>query len=242
MLKKLQVKKYLTLILLLFLGVNVNAQKITEDSLINMMAAETCNKIEDNSFSDLNASNFQMKLGMLFLTSFEKHHDELENIYGADYLTDKVQLRKIGEKMGFKLGISCKKFQEFMMNNTELLVDMAGNKKADKAKPKENETSIISGKLLSYTKSELSYFTIKLKNNSVQKVYWLNSFNGADLLLNNTKSYINKEVFFECKEISIFDGTKQLYKKIKIIDLFYEDERIEEIKEDIISTKTIKEN
>lgn len=62
-------------------------------------------------------------------------------------------------------------------------------------------------------------------------------------MINNAKEYINKEVEFIYKEVSMFDGTKQSYNKVKVIEAFYDFEKIEEIKEDVqISTKTVKEN
>jgi hypothetical protein len=232
-------RKITTLIAFVIIANFCSAQKITEDSLVNLMAMEACTEMENKGVDGITKENMDMKLGMLFLNSFQKHQADLEELYGESYLTDRVKLRKIGEKIGFKMGLSCKAFQNFIINNGEALLEDR-NTKTDKPSLKKNEDmKLISGKIIGYTKEEFSYFTIKTNDNINVKLYWLNSFYGADLLINNSKGYLNKEVAFNYKEVSMFDGVKQSYNKIKVIEAFFDGE----IKEDVqISTKTVKEN
>lgn len=157
--------KIITLISFIVGASVCSAQKMTEDSLVNMMAVEACIEMENKGLEGINKDNMEMKLGMLFLHSFQKHQSDLEELYGENYLTDRVKLRKIGEKIGFKMGLSCKAFQSFIVNNSESILEER-SKKNDRASNKKTEdVKSINGKLISYTKAEFSYFTIKTNDN-----------------------------------------------------------------------------
>lgn len=224
--------KLIPLLLFIFLSFFGQAQTITEDSLISIMAKEACEEFEKSDLKDVTSENLDMKLGMLFINTFQKHQSEIEKIYGEDYLTDNKTLRKIGEKIGFKMGVGCKAFQTFVVKNGENLFNMdeeKGKSNLPKQSVSESSSKSINGNIVGYTKAEFSFFTLKSKGVN-EKLYWINSFSGADLLINNSQAYVNKAVSFDYKEDLLFDGTKQTYKKVKIITAFYDFEKIEEVK------------
>ncbi len=219
-------------------------QKMTEDSLMKIMGDEVCVDIGKKDAADFTAGNFQMKLGMMFIGTFQKHTDELTEIYGDDFMMNQEKLRGIGEKIGFTMGLGCKAFQDIIMNNPDLVMEAMDKKAASKNKtiPSENnivtkpaEVKSIYGKVISYSAADISFYTIN-ENGKTKKLYWLQKFDGDDELIANPKRNIGKPAGFKYNDIKVYSPVSKTYKTISVITAY----NVQEVMEPIEQIEEIK--
>ncbi len=211
-------------------------QKPNEDSVFNLMKNEICSELEKTPASEFTTDNFQMKLGMMMLTVFQNYNDALVQLYGENYMTDKTKTYEIGKKIGINLGASCKAFQELIMKNPELITAAMGGKTTEKevtARPKtfdapKAEAKIITGKVVSFTAGQISFYTIK-SDNQLVKIYWIGKFEGDDELIANPAKITGKYISFAVAEIKIFDAKEKVYKKINSVITYRGEVKDEEI-------------
>lgn len=235
--------------LLIIIGLTAVAQtKPNEDSLINLMKDDLCAEMGKTPVSEYTAENFQMKMGMQMLGVFDKYNSELKQLYGEDYITNQSKTYDIGKKIGMQMGMSCKVFQEILMNNPDMMnaaVSKTYKEKKITEAPKEKvldapkqPTWGFTGKVVSFTPGEISFYSVNV-NNQVKKVYWLGKFEGDDQLIANPKKIIGKQAFFRLTESKIYSSTEKVYKKISVI-VFFESEPAEEIIEDQVIEVPVK--
>lgn len=202
--------------------------KPAEDSVLNLMKEDLCTELGKIPASDFTAENFQMKLGMQMLGVFQKYNDDLASLYGEDYATNQTTTYEIGKKIGMKLGMSCKAFQEIIMNNPELVnaameKSPMGKMKEPKKKtlPVEAEDytpslSFYSCKVISYTPADVSYYTVTI-DGKTKKLFWMNRFLGDDKVIANPKSIIGKTVTFGFKPVDSYDPKTKTYSTVDVI-------------------------
>lgn len=217
--------KKIAFFLLLAAGslVSMAQQKPNEDSVINLIQEDICTEISKSKPTDFTAENFQMKLGMIFINVFQKHNDAMVQLYGEDYLTNQEKMMGMSQKMGMQLAMSCKTFQEIVMNNPELVnaameqspMAMPKKKKNEAVQPNAGSKSV-AGKVVSYTPGEFSYYTVKA-GTQTKKVYWMGNFDGDDELIANPKKIAGKNATFEIAEMKIYNSVSKTYKKILVI-------------------------
>lgn len=220
-------------------------EKPAEDSVLNLMREDLCTELGKIPASDFTADNFQMKLGMQMLGVFQKYNDDLVSLYGEDYATNQTTTYEIGKKIGMKLGMSCKAFQDIIMNNPELVnAAMEKNSKEKIVKaPKEMvvdapkaEVRSFSAKVISFTAGEVSFYTVK-EGNLTKRVYWIGKFTGDDELIANPAKITGKTVVFKTVESKLYNAKEKVYKKVAVIVSFWPDEIIED---QVISVEPVK--
>jgi hypothetical protein len=207
----------------------VAQNKPNEDSLITLMKDDLCEETGKTPVSEYTAENFQMKMGMQMLGIFDKYNNELKQLYGDDYMTNQSKTYEIGKKIGMQMGISCKVFQEILMNNPDMVSAAIGKKTQQKpaSPPKDIGTDapkveVISvfGKVISFTPGPISYYTIQSEyaihhdNNKLIKIYWIGKFEGDDELISNPQRIIGKKVVFTVIEQKVYDAKLKMYKKL----------------------------
>ncbi len=200
--------------------------KPNEDSVITRMKDDVCAELAKIPASDFTPDNFQMKLGVQMLGVFQKYNDELVVLYGDDYMTDQAKAYEIGKKIGMQLGMSCKAFQEIIMKNPELVSAAMGKDSKEKKvqvqeekikdAPKAEVISVF-GKVVSFTPSAISFYTIQTDDKKLVKVYWLQKFEGDDELISNPQRIIGKRVVFQVYEQKVFDAKEKIYKKLDTV-------------------------
>jgi hypothetical protein len=214
--------KYVFIALLLVITVfNAAAQnKNGEDSLLNLMKDDICDELGKVPASDFTKDNFQVKLGMQMMNVFQKYNDDLEKVYGDDYSTNQSKIYDIGKKIGIKLGMNCKSFQEIILSNPELA--NAAMKQAEKYEkplkevvrdaPKAEIISVF-GKVISFTPGVISFYTLKTDEKTV-KIYWFGKFEGDDNVIANPQAIVGKKVMFQVYEQKVYDAKEKVYKKL----------------------------
>ncbi len=204
-------------------------QKINEDSVLNLLQDDICTEVTKAKPSEFTAENFQMKLGMLFMSAFQKHDDALVQLYGDDYITNQDKMMDMGQKMGMQLAMGCKAFQTIIMTNPELVEAAMGqsgikmpkkNSKTDLG-PNDGVKEAVFVKVISYTSGDISFYTANIDGKNV-KLYWLEKFDGDDELIANPKKIVGKRVQLSYKEQKAYNSVTKTYKKINVI-LSYSD-------------------
>jgi hypothetical protein len=218
--------------------------KPIEDSLINLMKEDICKELAKVPESDFTADNFEMQLGMLMISVFGNYDAKLKKIYGENYTANQNTLSEVGKKIGMKLAVNCKVFQQLIIKNPSFVnAAMAKNakqKSADTPVEKLEEITKVPSlgfvvKVLSFTQGEISFYTVKDKS-VTKRVYWLGKFNGDDELIANPRKIIGKSVFFRAIESKVYSATERVYKKILVV-IDFDGEPIEEIIEDQVIVK-----
>lgn len=187
----------------LCIATGVNAQKkISKDSLLTKIADETCTELKKIDASKMSSEDLQMQLGIAMLPAFSKYSTELMDVYGTDDISSLME--QIGEDVGYKLVAVCPAFLKLFASNPSLMNDDAGDEKKLK----------LTGTLVKIVPGDLTYFEIKDAGGKINKIWWLEYFEDADVIA--LKSSISKKFTISYVEKEVYNAALNTYIKIKI--------------------------
>lgn len=200
--------KKLFLAATVFIAISTNAQKISKDSLIKLMANEVCAELSKQKDSKLKTKDLATEVGLAMLPIFSNHMSEIQEAYGFTVLNEENG-SKVGEDIGGRLAGSCPAFLELLSKNPEATANLiSGNK---------NSTGSIDGTFIKVTKGDLSYIEVKTASGKIEKLYWLEYFEGSSDLISNPTKFNNKKVTASYTEKEIYKSAINEYVKIKVI-------------------------
>jgi hypothetical protein len=148
----------------------------------------------------------QTELGMAMMPLFVKYEEQLKEVYGISDFTNADDMEKVGREIGMKLASDCPIFLKFI---TQFQGIKPGNT------PKKN-SSTITGNFIKLVSGDISYFQIKDKTGKIEKIWWMEYFEGADALTNNIKLLLNKKVMVTYTEREIYNASIKDYMKVKV--------------------------
>ena len=186
---------------------SISFSQITKDSLVKMMAKDVCDELNKTT-KDSKVDNLQEKLGMAMLPVFSKYLKEIKQVYNVTEINE-ASGEKIGEDIGEKLASDCPIFMKLILDNAEATKEIIGlNEKAKGIK--------LTGTLLRIVNGDITYFEVKTSSGKIEKIYWLEFFEGSEKLTNSSLSLLNKKITISYVEKEIYKSSLKDYSKIKV--------------------------
>jgi hypothetical protein len=173
-------------------------KKISKDFCIEFSKVSGTIKKED----------LEMELGMVILPLLSKYNDEIKSQWHLDP-ADKQDLEKIGYRIGQDAAMDCATFRNFIKEN----MDAIGN-------TSEEENKSLSGILVKIEGQPFTYLLIRTKTGKMEKLFWMDHFEGAEILSTEGKNLLNKEIRVGYKEQEVYDQVNNDYRKIKVLTGF----------------------
>jgi hypothetical protein len=173
-------------------------KKISKDFCIEFSKVSGTIKKED----------LEMELGMVILPLLSKYNDEIKSQWHLDP-ADKQDLEKIGYRIGQDAAMDCATFRNFIKEN----MDAIGN-------TSEEENKSLSGILVKIEGQPFTYLLIRTKTGKMEKLFWMDHFEGAEKLSTEGKNLLNKEIRVGYKEQEVYDQVNNDYRKIKVLTGF----------------------
>jgi hypothetical protein len=179
-----------------------------QTDLIKRLAKEACQEIKQVDFSQKTEDEMKLALGLPLVTVFGRHQDELK---AAGYnLLDPKSSEKLGNDVGVQLVFECPDFMSTMVKNSKVITDIA-----QRNKPSSSGT--ISGTLMNIAGGDFSYLQVADDKGKIEKLWWMEYFDGANLLIGNPQNRLNKPIKVRFVEKEMFNSTLKDYVKIKVI-------------------------
>jgi hypothetical protein len=158
------------------------------DEEVQVIADYTCTCLteKESQLRNISSDEMQMELGICMITAMNEAGVEV------DY-ADPAGMEKLGERVGFQMAFSCPDFMnmigEMMNNDPELLNDMTGS---DKDNGFGRHRSI--GTFVAVEESDFVRITLESDSGRKEAYYWMEHFDGANLLDNNANALKNKRI------------------------------------------------
>ena len=179
-----------------------------QTELLKKLAREACQEIKQVDFSQKTEDEMKMALGLPLVAVFGRHQDELKT---AGYnLMDAKSSEKLGNDVGVQLVFECPEFMNTMAKNSKVISDIS-------QRNKQGASGIISGSLVSIAGGDFSYLQVADDKGKIEKLWWMEYFDGANILAVNPKNRINKPIKVRYVEKEMFNSTLKDYVKIKVI-------------------------
>ncbi len=193
--------KILVTVICLMASTFVFAQN--RDSLLVQMARETCMEIKSKDFSKVSEEDLEMELGMAMMPLFAKYSNEIRDVFNVD-LGNQADVTTFGQEIGIRLVSECPEFIQIF----------AGKKNGGATKITASESKV-TGKLQKIVDGEFTHILVKDQRGKIEKLWWFDYFEGAELLLDKKNIDGNFTVTFTEKEV--YSSTLRDYVKIRVI-------------------------
>jgi hypothetical protein len=203
-------KKIFLSVSIITIAISSNAQKITKDSLIKLMSNDVCIELNKMISDKKQITNLDTELGMAMIPAYSKYINEIKEIYGFDDISE-GDGEIVGRDIGMQLVKVCPAFIQILRNNSEATSELISGKKNSKS----NYT--VEGTLLKIGTNDFSFIEIKTSTGKVEKLLWLEYFEGSNILVNEPLKMINKSVMANYIEKEIFKPALKDYIKVKVI-------------------------
>jgi len=196
--------------LLILLGCSLLAPSLfaqaASDVFMKQITRETCDGVAKIDFSKKTPDEFKLSLGLVLVKVMGQHQDELRSL-GANP-GDPKSLEKIATEVGMRLAADCPVFVEALTRNPETIKDFAES---------DSSAGNVSGKLLKIVGGEFTYLQIEDHNGKIEKLWWMEYFDGSNKFLAEPQKQLNRIVKVDYVEKEMFNSTLNDYVKIKVI-------------------------
>ncbi len=180
-----------------------NGTKEKKDSLMKALTADLCAEIGKNK-DDLKGENFEMSLGLIMMGAISDKATELQSVFNLDF-SNNESMSEFSEEVGMKLAIECPDFLRLVAEKQNL----------SNAPPVAvKKISTITGTLEKIVPGEFTFLQVRSENGKMEKIYWMEYFEGANLLTGNIKN--GRKILIQYRETEIYDSASKEYKTIKV--------------------------
>ena len=177
-----------------------------DDALMKQITRETCDELGKVDFSKKTPNEVKLALGLSMVKVVGLHQSELKG-YGLS-LEDPKSLEGLGTEVGMRLATSCPVFVDALTRNPNTIEELAN---------RTSPTKSISGKLLKIVSGDFTYLQVEDASGKIEKLWWMEYFEGSNRLLVDAKSQLNRPVRINYTEKDVFNSTLNDYVKIKVI-------------------------
>ena len=199
-------KRLFVLIQALFAMQTSFAQPYLKDSVFLLIAKDICAQIIANESTLVKSPNVEVELGLLMLPIYSSYGERLKKVIPGFEMAESDQLEILGEVIGEKLTFSCPAFLKLITNNRTLL---------QVALDQPQET-LIKGTLVKIVKGDFTCIHIRTPQGKVEKLWWMQYFEGANALMDGT-NLLNKYLVISYSEHEVYNAAQKDYVKIKVI-------------------------
>jgi hypothetical protein len=154
---------------------------------------------------------FTMQFTEVLVSTFDKHSQEIKEIFGIEDMTEDSAM-VLKRNVILTLLQECSKLQKLVKKNKD---DVARNIKYWRAEMTYSTTVYTKLKKIIY--GEICSIEVGRDDNEIEKVYWLNSFNGCNELANNPNMFTNKWIHLEYEQKRKYNYLTKKYDKINVI-------------------------
>jgi hypothetical protein len=178
----------------------------TDDVFMKQITRETCDAVAKVDFSKKTTEEFKLSLGLVLVKVMGQHQEELK-ARGANP-GDPKSLEKVATEVGMRLAADCPAFVEALTRNPDTIKDFAESK---------SSAGNVSGKLLKIVGGEFTYLQIEDDKGKIEKLWWMEYFDGSNKFLADPQRQLNKIVRVDYVEKEMFNSTLNDYVKVKVI-------------------------
>jgi hypothetical protein len=143
-------------VVLLFVTHIMVAQKESKEKFINKFSENVCKCINQKGFDEKSLNTI---VGLCLIESIGKYSNEVEKYYGKNIISNKEQMRALGENVGANLVFSCPVFADAISQKIN-----EESSDEDDAEETVEETLFINGTIISTNYDQ--FLTFKLKEDS----------------------------------------------------------------------------
>lgn len=183
----------------------LHAQPTSSSTFEHAIVAEFCDSFTKAS-PRISKENMRVEMGMMFIPLLSKYSSQIKNEWGLD-VGSPADLSKTGEKVGQLAALNCPAFLEYIKTNLKEIVDQGS--------PEIGKT--FAGKILKVEGQPFVYILVQNKQGKIEKLYWLEYFEGADKLTSQVGVYLNKDVVISYKEMEVYQLTDKEYRTVKVL-------------------------
>ncbi|MFG6685901.1 hypothetical protein ACGK9U_04905 [Mariniflexile sp. HNIBRBA6329] len=198
---------YLFLTMLLFNYFSFAQEKEDlKDKLFDDIAIGTCECLtrKDLDFTAMEQSKIEMEFGFCILESYGKLKKEADKLVNVSF-NDEQSLEQLGVDVAFKMMTHC----------PDYMTVIAGNYAADEFEEGKDDIILV-GHVTNIQESQFNTVELMDTDNRLQKVLWLEYFEG-DNLLHDLNKLKKSKVKITCYEFEMFDPRIKEYRNFKII-------------------------
>jgi hypothetical protein len=204
-----QMNKMLFLVCIFLLPIGVAmAQSTTKEELMKTLARETCADLKTD-LRNKSADELKMALGLPMVAAAGRHQADLERL--GFNLSDSQGAEALGREIAYQLASNCPNFTAAMINNASSVSEIA------KTASVSQSSQSITGKLAGIVNGDFTYLQIEDSKGKIEKLYWMEYFEGANILAVNPQSRIQKTITVNYVEKEIFNSSLKDYLKVKIL-------------------------
>jgi hypothetical protein len=173
------------------------------------MAKDACVELSKVDLSKQTPDQFKMTMAMAFISAASKHQSELSTL-GIN-LGQQVDAQKLGAEIGAQMLGECPAAFMSLVKNPETI------KQAAAQQAKTAPSGSITGTLRKIVGGDFSYLQVEDANGKIEKLWWMEYFDGSNTLVSSPVTRLNKSVTVKYVEKEVFNSTLGDYVKIKIV-------------------------
>lgn len=184
---------------------------------VEKISVLTCECLQDKykQLKKSDATKIQFELGICMLSASQTVGYEID-------LDDPNAAEELGARVGQYLAFNCPEFMELigkMMEDDADFVDKVTENYGSSSEASESQYTF--GEVLEVSSGE--FVTVKIETDTGKKetFYWMQYFEGAELLENDREEIINESVLIEFDEMEVYSPKLEDYIQIKVIRGFY---------------------
>jgi hypothetical protein len=180
---------------------------MTRDSLTRLIATEACADLSKQDLSNATKDQVTTQLGISLISLMVKYEDDVKRLYDIKDFSEESAIQNVGKDVGMKLVFLCPDFAKVMMAGDD---DESGN-----AKPAKNVKKL-QGTLVRIIPGEFTCLEIKTPSGKLEKIWWIDYFTGAEILMQTPSKLLGKRVSVEFQEQDRYSHTQKEYVPIKV--------------------------
>lgn len=183
-------------------GYSQDTLRAKKDSIMKVMSREVCKEIVAAK-GDITAENLEMSLGLIMMRLMAENTSELQDLFQLN-IGDQESMTKFSQDLGMRLVIECPEFMQLV----------AGKANSQQTEKNEKKTSTLSGSFEKLVPGDITYFLVRAANGKVEKIYWLEYFDGANLLEGKKKP--EGKITVQYFEMEVYSAGIKEYVKVKV--------------------------
>lgn len=167
-----------------------------------------CAEVSQEDVSTKSATQIQAMMGLAMIKVVAAHQAEL-TAAGIN-IADPSAVQAFGRRVGVQLVGQCPAFFTALAKNPDALKQVANA-------AVNSPSGTISGTLRKIAGGDFSYLQVEDTRGKIEKLWWMEYFQGSKILLTDPNSRLNKPITVKYTEREVFNSTLGDYVKIKII-------------------------
>jgi hypothetical protein len=199
---------------ILFIGIliaSISFSQTKRDSLTEVIVNEMCLNMDSLPTDPFFKGQFTMQFLFVMDNLIDKYSQQIKETFGIeDMIEDSAMFLK--RNVIIMLLQECNKLQKLVKKNKD---DVAKNIKYWRVEMTYSTT--VHTKLKKIIYGEICFLEVGRDDNEIERVYWLDSFEGSNDLIENPDKLINKFITLKYEQKRKYNYITKKYDKINVI-------------------------